>query len=114
MTIMNDRILTRLGLQTRRTPFDFILPALGVLGAGMAIGAGLAVLLAPMSGRETRAGLRRGAGWIKERVSLGNGEPSPGLEELSRDELYEKAREQDIVGRSSMTKEELSRALQAS
>lgn len=35
-----------------------------------------------------------------------------GVDELSRDELYEKAKEADVPGRSSMTKEELAQALQ--
>jgi hypothetical protein len=37
----------------------------------------------------------------------------PRLEELTKDELYERAREADIHGRSEMTKDELIRALRS-
>ena len=38
-------------------------------------------------------------------------ERSPDTIDLTRDELYEKAKEQDVAGRSSMTKEELAHAV---
>jgi hemerythrin superfamily protein len=57
-------------------------------------------------------------GWSKgtgaaaaERASGSSGEKSQGSD-LTRDELYEKAKEQDVPGRSSMTKAELERAVE--
>jgi hypothetical protein len=41
-----------------------------------------------------------------------NGNGADDLEELSRDELYQRAQEEDIPGRSQMNKEELKEALQ--
>ncbi len=45
----------------------------------------------------------------------GNGRPSPdeaGIDDLTKDELYQRAQERDIPGRSQMNKEELKDALQ--
>jgi hypothetical protein len=57
-------------------------------------------------------------GWSKgtgaaaaERASGSGGEKSQGSD-LTRDELYEKAKEQDVPGRSSMTKAELEQAVE--
>src|SRR5215469_1234767 len=53
-----DDLLHLIGLETRRTAGDRILPAVGIFGVGMLVGAGLGLLLAPRSGRELRDDLR--------------------------------------------------------
>ncbi len=126
MLSTND-ILQQFGLQTRKTAKDYMVPALGFLGAGAAVGAGLSLLLAPKSGKELRgdikdkavdlkdkaAGLKDSAASFKDRVAdrlSTRSKPS----DMSRDELYEEARELDDQGPSDMTKEELLEAVQAS
>jgi DNA end-binding protein Ku len=68
---------------------------------GLAAGAVIAAFLA-------RAGL---LGGMARRLPFTGSEA---LEELTREELYKRAREADIPGRSSMSKEELITALRRS
>jgi hypothetical protein len=49
-----DDILNAMGLQTRRTTTDYMLPALGIFGVGVLVGAGIGMLFAPKSGSEIR------------------------------------------------------------
>lgn len=56
----SDDVLGLIGLQ-RRSSGDWIFPMLAGVGAGLAIGAGLALLLTPYRGEEMRERLRRGA-----------------------------------------------------
>lgn len=49
-----DEVLAALGLERRRSSLDVVLPALGCLAAGIAIGTGITLLFAPKSGREMR------------------------------------------------------------
>jgi gas vesicle protein len=49
-----DKVLGQLGLARRRTP----LASLGVFATGLAVGAGLGMLFAPRSGRQTRSFMR--------------------------------------------------------
>jgi hypothetical protein len=50
---------------------------------------------------------------VRERpVPSASGNGNADIDELSRDELYHRAQEEDIPGRSQMTKEELKKALQ--
>lgn len=51
----SDDILSALGLQRRQTMFDSAMPTTLAFIAGAAAGAGIALLLAPKSGREVRA-----------------------------------------------------------
>ena len=51
---------------------------------------------------------RMGSGSKKKTAARGNGD---GLEELSREELYERAQAEDVPGRSKMSKDELIAAL---
>jgi gas vesicle protein len=117
--INTNDILQQFGLQTRKGIKDYVAPALGILGAGAVVGAGLSLLLAPKSGKELRGdirdkavGIRDGATRLKDRVTdrLSKG---PHLAEMSREQLYEEAREHDISGRSDMTKQELLDAVQS-
>ena len=55
---------------------------------------------------------RRERGKTANRRTMGTGNPRAPLAQRSRDELYNRARQLDIPGRSSMNKQELVRALQ--
>jgi DNA end-binding protein Ku len=57
--------------------------------------------------RESLERARSGEGFDRDE----DGDRDGGLEELSRDELYERAQEADIPGRSSMSRDELVKAL---
>lgn len=54
---------------------------------------------------------RREEGRTPSRRTQGTGNPRRGLEARSKDELYNRARELGIEGRSRMTKDELVRAI---
>jgi hypothetical protein len=56
----SDAALGALGLQTRRSAADYILPALGLFGVGVLVGAGLGLMFAPKQGRELRGDISRG------------------------------------------------------
>ncbi|MGE0710460.1 MAG: YtxH domain-containing protein [Planctomycetota bacterium] len=56
--LTKDDLLQRFGLQRRPSAVDYLLPVAGVFGAGLLVGAGLALLFAPKSGRELRDDLR--------------------------------------------------------
>lgn len=49
-----DDILHALGLEKKRSSTEKMLPMIGIFGAGLLVGAGIALLLAPKSGREIR------------------------------------------------------------
>jgi uncharacterized membrane protein YebE (DUF533 family) len=51
----SDDVLNALGLERRHTPLDNAIPTALAFVAGLAAGAGVALLLAPKSGREVRA-----------------------------------------------------------
>ncbi|MBH24400.1 MAG: hypothetical protein CMH57_08115 [Myxococcales bacterium] len=53
------QILDSLGLQEKHPTTDYVLPALGIFGAGIAVGALLGVLFAPKPGPELRSDIRR-------------------------------------------------------
>jgi plasmid stabilization system protein ParE len=54
---------------------------------------------------------RREEGRTPNRTTQGTGNPGTGLESRSRDELYNRARELEIEGRSGMSKDELVKAI---
>jgi plasmid stabilization system protein ParE len=56
---------------------------------------------------------RREAGRTPSRRSSGTGDPNSRLETRSRDELYNRAQELDIEGRSDMDKAELVEAIRS-
>lgn len=49
-----DDLLNLLGLETKRSNGDFILPALAVFGVGALVGVGVGMLLAPRTGKDLR------------------------------------------------------------
>jgi hypothetical protein len=56
--LTRDDVLAAIGLQPQRGFVDLVLPAMGLFGGGMLLGAGLGMLLAPRSGVEIRGALR--------------------------------------------------------
>jgi len=64
-----DDFLNVLGLETRRTYTDYLGPALAAFGVGMAVGAGMGLLLAPRSGKETRKEISQGIQHAPEAIA---------------------------------------------
>ncbi|HVU00714.1 MAG TPA: YtxH domain-containing protein [Polyangiaceae bacterium] len=58
--ISSDTMLAALGLERRRDFLERMAPAVGLFVAGAAVGAGVALLLAPKSGREMRRDIQGG------------------------------------------------------
>lgn len=56
----SDDVLSLMGLQ-KRSSGDWIFPMMAGIGAGMAIGAGLAMFLTPYKGEEAREKFKKGA-----------------------------------------------------
>lgn len=56
---------------------------------------------------------RREEGRTPEKRTSGTGNPSRRLEDRTRDELYNRARELNVSGRSKMSKDELVKAIRA-
>lgn len=67
--LTRDDVLGVVGLETRKGMMDYVWPAVGILAAGVVIGAGLGLLFAPKSGRELRADIGTQAGALKEKVA---------------------------------------------
>jgi hypothetical protein len=57
-SLEKDDLLKLFGVEERRTPVDYLLPALGLFGAGIVVGAGLGLLFAPKPGLQLREDLR--------------------------------------------------------
>lgn len=54
-----DDLLELVGLESRRTAADKLVPALALFGTGVLVGVGLGLLLAPKPGRELRTDLKQ-------------------------------------------------------
>lgn len=54
-----DELLETLGLQSRPSAAEVWLPAIGLLGVGLLVGAGVGLLLAPKSGAQLREDLKK-------------------------------------------------------
>jgi hypothetical protein len=52
-----EQILERLGLTAKPDFFDYLLPAAGIFAAGILLGAGLGLMMAPKPGAELREDL---------------------------------------------------------
>ena len=63
-----EDLIRALGLQARRHGSD-VVPSVALFGAGLLVGAGLALLFAPSSGRELREELGERAAELKERAT---------------------------------------------
>jgi hypothetical protein len=66
--LSSDDILAALGLERRHTALDDALPTGLAFVAGLAAGAGIALLLAPKSGREMRQDLSSRASELTNRI----------------------------------------------
>lgn len=55
------RVLDALGLEPKPATTDFILPALGIFGAGLVVGAIVGLMVAPKPGEELRQDIRHRA-----------------------------------------------------
>lgn len=67
--LSRDQMVAQLGLNRNYQGADLLVPALGIFGTGLLIGAGLGLLLAPKSGNELRGDIRRGAGELRHRTT---------------------------------------------
>lgn len=136
-----DDVLSKLGLQMRASTTDYLFPVIGIFGAGILVGAGVALMFAPKSGAMLREDIGRKAMDLKEkavdlkdtvgrramdikdtvaqrvqRVMPGNGGMQEALEDLeamTRQELYDRASEMNIERRSEMTKPQLIDAIRS-
>lgn len=64
----SDSALSALGLERRRGAVDALLPAIGLFGLGLVVGAGLGLVLAPKRGIELRGDVRRGLNQVGQRL----------------------------------------------
>lgn len=62
-----DALLDRMGLEQKRSTMEVVLPALGIFGAGIAVGAALGLLFAPKRGDELRGDIRHRIGDLSDR-----------------------------------------------
>lgn len=62
-----EKVLDQLGLEKKQATRDVVLPALGIFGAGIAVGASLGVLFAPKQGNELRSDIRRSLEDLRKR-----------------------------------------------
>lgn len=76
-----DDVLGMMGLQ-KRSSTDWIFPMLAGVGAGMAIGAGLALFLTPYRGEEIRERVRRGASDAQKMLNERVGQISEKISEI--------------------------------
>jgi hypothetical protein len=63
-----EDILAALGLQSKNEPVDYVLPALGLFGAGLLVGAGLGLIMAPRPGRALRRELGKKMDQVTDRA----------------------------------------------
>lgn len=72
--LSSEDILSALGLSRKRSGLEMLLPAAGVFVAGLAIGTGVALLLAPKPGRQLRHDLKNKANELTGRIGATAGE----------------------------------------
>ena len=73
-----DDILHALGLEKKRSATEKMLPMIGIFGAGLLVGAGIAMLLTPKSGREIREAIGGTVTRYTSREGTEGGEAKPG------------------------------------
>jgi YtxH-like protein len=78
-----EDIIRALGLSNGGRASNQFLPDLAFFGAGILVGAGLALLFAPSSGRELREDLGERAHELRERVAGANGEATETTEKTA-------------------------------
>jgi hypothetical protein len=72
--LSSEDILSTLGLARKRSGMEMLLPAAGVFFAGVAIGTGVALLLAPKPGRQLRRDIKNKANELTGRMGSTAGE----------------------------------------
>jgi hypothetical protein len=65
-----DDVLDLVGLHRRRSAIGVILPAIGLVAFGAAIGAGVGLMFAPSSGRRLRQGVSERIDQMREKVKV--------------------------------------------
>ncbi|MCE9666929.1 YtxH domain-containing protein [Myxococcus stipitatus] len=77
-----DDLLNLIGLETRRSTAEDVVPLLGAFAAGLLVGAGLGLLLAPKPGNQLRDDLRQklqsGQDYLANTLQRGEGAQSQG------------------------------------
>jgi hypothetical protein len=71
--IDSDDVLEKLGLEGRRTTVDKVMPALAIFGAGVLVGVGIGLILAPKPGSELRGELQSQLKKAQQKMGI-NGE----------------------------------------
>jgi len=87
-----ESLLDRMGLEQKRSTMEVVLPALGIFGAGIAVGAALGILFAPKRGDELRGDLRHRLGDLRDRSAHQIDELRQRGEELLEKRLEEEER----------------------
>lgn len=64
----SDSALSALGLERSRSATDMLLPAIGLFGLGIVVGAGLGLMFAPKRGIELRGDVRRGLNQVGQKI----------------------------------------------
>lgn len=113
-TTTADDVLAKLGLQARLSPRDYLLPALGIFGLGLFVGSGMTLMLAPQARQRLRQRFERGAFKVKQAVGAEGSSIVGDLEQLSREDLYERARTMNIETHPNMSKSDLVHAIAGS
>ncbi|WP_257455925.1 hypothetical protein [Archangium lipolyticum] len=72
-----DDVLDLIGLETKKGPTDWMLPALGAFSVGLLVGAGLGLLMAPKPGAQLRDDLRSRLQNGQDAQSNGQQRPEP-------------------------------------
>lgn len=65
----SDEIIRALGLHAQRSRHNDVMPSMALFGAGILVGAGLALLFAPTTGRELRDEISSRASDLADRVT---------------------------------------------
>lgn len=100
--LSSEDILAALGLQRKRSALDVLLPAAGIFAAGLVLGTGAALLLAPKSGREIRSDIKHKASELTERI----GATADDIAHEVRDSLAHKGEEAHRVLENGMPRAE--------
>jgi hypothetical protein len=75
--LSKENLATAVGLRPPVSTTGDLLTAFGVFGTGMLLGAGLALLFAPMAGREIRDGIAAKVGELGDHLRAQPPQPAP-------------------------------------